>query len=235
MSARQACRIVSALSVVLLLRGAGFPVLLPLPPAEATAAKLAAPATLAMPAALAMAAAPAMAATPATPGTAEQAPAAAAPGAEPAHAPPCSAPEYRQFDFWVGDWDAFDLDEHGRPAAAPVARNHVELILGGCVLREIYEATSGVVGQSFSIYDRSRQVWHQSWVTNRGTLLVIEGKLQGDRMVLSGTDPAFSPPRLVRGVWYRAEGGVRETADRSSDGGKTWQPWFDILFRRHPG
>lgn len=164
------------------------------------------------------------------------APAAPAAAAPEALAAACSAPEYRQFDFWVGDWDAFDLDGHGRPiAAAPVARNHVELILGGCVLREIYEGTNGVVGQSFSIYDRSRLAWHQSWVTNRGTLLVIEGKLQGDRMVLSGTDPAFSPPRLVRGVWYRVAEGVRETADRSSDGGRSWQPWFDILFRRHPG
>ena len=22
--------------------------------------------------------------------------------------PPCSAPEFQQFDFWLGDWDAFD-------------------------------------------------------------------------------------------------------------------------------
>ena len=26
-----------------------------------------------------------------------------------AHAAPCAPPEYHQFDFWVGDWDVFDV------------------------------------------------------------------------------------------------------------------------------
>src|SRR5262249_735684 len=72
---------------------------------------------------------------------------------------PCSAPEYRQFDFWLGDWDAF---ENNSPV--PVARVRVESLLDGCVLREDYQATEGMKGQSFTIYDASRRVWHQSWV-----------------------------------------------------------------------
>src|SRR5579863_5211998 len=83
----------------------------------------------------------------------------------------CAAPEYHQFDFWVGDWDAFDIDN----PTAPVARTRVDRILDGCVLREDYQGRDGHQGQSFSIYDASRKVWHQSWVTNRGELLVIEG------------------------------------------------------------
>src|SRR5262245_62755772 len=86
----------------------------------------------------------------------------------------CSAPEYRQFDFWLGDWDAFESN-----GSTPVARTRVESLLDGCVLREDYQGTEGMKGQSFTIYDASRRVWHQSWVTNRGKLLVIEGKLQG--------------------------------------------------------
>jgi hypothetical protein len=82
----------------------------------------------------------------------------------------CSAPEYHQFDFWIGDWDVFEIK-----GSAPVARVQVGRILGGCVLREDYQDTGGLQGQSFSIYDASRKVWHQSWVTNRGQLLVIEG------------------------------------------------------------
>jgi len=92
---------------------------------------------------------------------------------------PCAAPEYRQFDFWIGDWDAFELKAPGKV----VARNRVDSILGGCVLREVYEQGDGLTGQSFTIYDATRKVWHQSWVTNRGQLLVIEGGMQGDRMV----------------------------------------------------
>ena len=142
---------------------------------------------------------------------------------------PCSAPEYRQFDFWAGDWDAFDRDG----PATPVARDHVDRILEACVLREEYQGTDGHKGQSFSIYDATRKVWQQTWVTNRGELLVIEGKFEQGKMVLSGEDRAKAA--LVRGEWKPEQGNVRETAVISKDGGKTWEPWFDLIFRPNKG
>jgi len=141
----------------------------------------------------------------------------------------CSAPEYRQFDFWVGDWDAFDVDTHVKSA-----RNHVDSILDGCVIREDYEQNDGMHGESFSIYDASRKVWHQSWVTNRGVLLIIEGTWKDGQMTLEGADhPQPGVERRVRGIWKPQGNGVRETAVTSTDGGKTWKPWFDILFLPH--
>jgi hypothetical protein len=141
----------------------------------------------------------------------------------------CIEDAYRQFDFWVGDWDAFDVD---RPSTK-VARARVDLILDGCVLREEYEGTNGTKGQSFSIYNAPRGVWHQSWVTNRGQLLVIEGTFQAGEMVLSGVNHGADNHTRVRGTWTPVDGGVRETAVTSTDGGKTWKPWFDLLFRPH--
>lgn len=138
---------------------------------------------------------------------------------------PCAAPEYRQFDFWVGDWDAFDFDK----PTTKVARTQVGRILDGCVLRENYEGADGHHGESFTIYDASRKIWHQTWVTNRGELLVIEGQFQDGEMVLSGVDHAKHS--LVRGAWKPLNGGVRETAVTSTDAGKTWKPWFDLMFR----
>jgi hypothetical protein len=147
-------------------------------------------------------------------------------------AAPCTAPEFRQFDFWVGDWDTFDV-------AAPtkiVARNHVTRMLGGCALREVYQQTDGLVGESFSTYDASRGTWHQSWVTNRGTLLLLDGGLEGDRMTLTATEKSSEgTTSLLRGVWRREDAAVRETAERSTDGGKTWTPVFDVVFRKHGG
>ncbi|HTU47069.1 MAG TPA: hypothetical protein VMF91_18555 [Bryobacteraceae bacterium] len=150
--------------------------------------------------------------------------------AAPAKPPACAAPEYRQFDFWIGDWDAFDIDN----PRTVVARTRVDRILDGCVLLEDYQGANGSHGESFSIYDASRKVWHQSWVTNRGKLLVIEGGVEAGAMVLSGADrQADGKQRLVRGTWKPVSGGVRETAVISIDGGKTWQPWFDLIFRPH--
>ena len=136
----------------------------------------------------------------------------------------CATAAYRQFDFWAGDWDVFDI---GSPAK--VAHARVDLILDGCVLHENYEGADGHKGQSFTIYDAARKVWHQSWVTNRGQLLIIEGKIEAGEMVLSGEDHATGA--LVRGTWRPVNGGVRETAVTSTDNGKTWKPWFDLLFR----
>jgi len=152
---------------------------------------------------------------------------------EPSHpavvSEPCSAPEFRQFDFWLGDWDAFDV---GKPTI--VARTRVDPILDGCVLREDYESVEGLKGQSFTLYDASRRIWHQSWTTNRGQLLVIEGKLEAGEMILAGADrTAEGQERRVRGIWKPVEGGVRETAVISTDAGRTWQPWFDLIFRPH--
>lgn len=141
----------------------------------------------------------------------------------------CSGPEYRQFDFWIGDWDALETGKE-----EVVARTHVDRILDGCILREDYESTNGLKGQSFSLYDASRRVWHQSWATNRGQLLTIEGRLENGEMVLSGTERgADGAEKLVRGTWKRINAGVRETAVTSLDAGKTWQPWFDLVFRPH--
>ncbi|MEP6995265.1 MAG: DUF1579 family protein [Acidobacteriota bacterium] len=145
-----------------------------------------------------------------------------------APAAPCSGPEHRRLDFWVGDWDAFDAG-----ADKPSARVKVEVVLGGCALREVYEGVDGLHGESFTSYDASRKLWHQTWVTNRGDLLQIDGRFDRDTLTLQG--PRVGPDgrvQIVRGVWKPQGDGVREIADRSSDGGKTWQPWFDISFKR---
>jgi hypothetical protein len=95
---------------------------------------------------------------------------------------PCSAPEFHQFDFWIGDWDVFDTG-----GSTPVAHVLVDRVVDGCALREQYSGSDGHKGQSFSIYDASRKVWHQTWVTNRGELLLIEGHFESGEMVMSGT------------------------------------------------
>ena len=108
----------------------------------------------------------------------------------PTAAAQCRSPEYRQFDFWVGDWDAYDLPN----TAKAVARIQVSSIMDGCALREVYVQKDGLNGESFSLWDASRGRWHQSWVTNRGALLLLERRLEGERMVL--TAPEWKPNGL---------------------------------------
>lgn len=156
----------------------------------------------------------------------------AAPPATTSPLPPqsaCSLPEHRQLDFWIGDWDAFDIDD----AAKTAARAQIDGILEGCVIHERYDQIDGLKGESFSLYDSSRGVWHQTWVTNRGTLLVAEGKFEAGEMKLAGVVNVKGVRKLVRVSWKPMEGGVRETAVTSTDDGKTWNTLFDMGFRPH--
>lgn len=140
----------------------------------------------------------------------------------------CSSAEHRQFDFWLGDWDVFERSDGSRVATARVTS-----ILGGCVLLEEYRDLKGQGGNSFTLYDASRGVWHQSWVTDRGQLLIIEGHFHDGIMELMGSDhpSAGAGERWIRGTWQATPEGVREVAVRSMDGRKTWEPWFDLIFR----
>lgn len=142
----------------------------------------------------------------------------------------CRAPAYRQFDFFAGDWDTYDVQAPDKI----VARNTVKAILDGCVIHEDYRQNDGLHGESYSLYDAARKVWHQSWVTNRGDLLLLVGGMQSNRMVFKGVERKVGKPDAqVRAAWYQQGDGVRETAERSLDGGKTWKTEFDILFKPH--
>jgi hypothetical protein len=144
--------------------------------------------------------------------------------------PACIAPEYHQFDFFLGDWDTFNVGD----AKTVVARNKVTRMVDGCAVREVYVETTGLRGESFSTYDTGRLVWHQSWVTNRGQLLLLEGGLQSGRMVITANERLpDGNAALLRGTWWSEPPAVREKAERSRDGVKTWTPVFDIVFRPH--
>lgn len=148
---------------------------------------------------------------------------AASDSTRPPDASACSSPENRQFDFWAGDWDVFDYG-----SAVRVASARVDLILNGCVLHEDYRGADGHEGQSFTTYDPIKHEWQQSWVTNRGETLELQGKFSSGKIELTGED--HKAGTIVRGWWQPEGGGVRETAVTSADNGKSWKPWFDIMF-----
>lgn len=145
---------------------------------------------------------------------------------------PCAAPEYKQFDFFAGDWDTYDVAD----STKIIARNHVTPMLEGCALREQYAQNDGMQGESFSAYDAGRHAWHQSWITNHGSMLLLDGGLVDGRMVFTATDHARDgSSSLLRVVWWPKHSAVHERAERSTDGGANWAPVFDIVFRPHNG
>jgi hypothetical protein len=140
----------------------------------------------------------------------------------------CSAPEYRQFDFWLGQWEVRTPD--GKHAGT----NSITRILGGCVLQEHWSGVRGMHGTSFNIYDGSTGRWHQTWVDDRGTLLTLDGQLENSAMVLRGeTHGRDGTTEAQRITWSRlANGRVRQLWESSRDGGGSWHVVFDGTYIR---
>ncbi len=152
-------------------------------------------------------------------------------GAAPATAN-CSAPEYHQLDFWLGDWDTLDSDSKDRTTS--IARTHVDPIAAGCAVHELYEQIDGLIGDSILSYDPVRKQWQQTWVTNRGAIMAIYGSFKGGALILEGETHLRDGSTIHQRITWKAEGkGVRESAVMSKDGGKTWKPAFDVLFVKH--
>lgn len=159
------------------------------------------------------------------------APAPVAPAQSATHRTPgCSEPERHQLDFWLGDWDTFE--PVGDPGVSQ-ARAHVDSILAGCVVHELYEQTDGLIGDSFLSYDSITKKWQQTWLTNFGAYMFLTGNFKDGVLTLEGTSHTKTKDLPHRITWKAEKGGVRETGVMSMDGGKTWVPAFDVLFLKH--
>ncbi len=130
---------------------------------------------------------------------------------------PCSALEYRQFDFWVGEWDVTTPD--GKPSG----RNGVTRPLGACVIQEHWKGAGGMNGESYNIYDRTTQRWHQSWVNDHGNLLLLEGSLVDGNMMLQGPDRMVQGKPSTDRITWKPKGPdeAHQIWEVSADAGKT--------------
>ena len=142
-----------------------------------------------------------------------------------AAAGPCDGPAFRQFDFWVGDWQVH------RPDGKLAGNNRITREYGGCVIHEHYTTGHGYSGESLNIYDAARGVWHQTWVDSSGLLLQLEGRFRDGSMVLqgqtTGKDGALTRQRIT---WTpNPDGSVRQLWEMARTGGD-WEVAFDGLY-----
>jgi len=82
-------------------------------------------------------------------------------------ATPCSTAEYRQLDFWVGDWVAKWENADGTKGSG---KNHITKDeVGNCVITEHFSDDDGSTkGFSISMYVKPANEWRQTWMDNQG-------------------------------------------------------------------
>ena len=146
-----------------------------------------------------------------------------------AQAGPCDSPQHRAFDFWIGDWDV------SGPKGKLAGHNKIKREHGGCVLHERYTTPSGFTGESLNTYDASREVWHQTWTDNGGTLLVIEGGMRDGKMVLEGQGLGPDGKRSLQRISWtpNPDGTVRQLGESQGADG-AWSVVFDGRYTRKP-
>ncbi len=146
------------------------------------------------------------------------------------NAKPCEYDEnYRKFDFWIGEWDVYN---YNNPNGQKAGTNKIEKINSGCALYESWESSSGNRGSSMNYYDPLKKKWIQIWTADGGYIVDIEGDFIDGAMQLVGNLISQDGSKTdFRGTWTPLEhGNVRQFFEQSTDGGKTWTPWFDGLY-----
>lgn len=148
---------------------------------------------------------------------------------------PCSSPLYRQFDFWIGEWEAFG--KNGQKAGD----SKISLVLDSCIILEEWTSASvnrglRFAGKSFNTYNAVTKQWQQTWVDNTGgSTEYLEGKFDNKKIILLTKPFPFSRDTLAirRLTFFDLDmNKVRQLGEISKDNGMSWVTEYDLEYRR---
>jgi hypothetical protein len=148
---------------------------------------------------------------------------------------PCSKPEYRQFDFWIGEWEAFGTN--GKKAGD----SKISLILDSCIIFEEWTSASLVsglryAGKSFNTYNSATKQWQQTWVDNvGGSNEYLLGTFEKNQIIYRSSPFPFNKDTMaIRKMTFTNLGPskLRQHGEISKDSGTTWTTEYDLEYRR---
>lgn len=142
-----------------------------------------------------------------------------------------SNPEYRQFDFWIGEWEVKN------PQDQVAGNSKIELILGDCVILENWTSSNPAYsGKSFNYYNLITGTWQQKWIDNQGIPIEFEGTYDAEAKTMnykgSGVGQGGVKLDYKLTFFHLTDDHVRQLWEQSSDEGKTWTTIFDGHYRR---
>lgn len=138
----------------------------------------------------------------------------------------------RQFDFWVGEWDAYVTGTNNL-----AGHSKIEMASGGCMILENWTSVGGPYnGKSMNFVDPASGKWKQVWVGSNG-LNVSEftnGEYREDAMRFECeiTNPQGAKSLVHFYFFNQGPDQVRQFHETSSDGGKTWVTTYDFTYKR---
>ena len=149
------------------------------------------------------------------------------------NATPCDDSEFRQFDFWLGDWEVTSAADGVRRGSSHISRE-----MNGCVVWENWtSAGTPYFGKSYNTWNPNLKRWEQYWVDSSAGVMFFHGNLKDSVMDYWTDDvPQAGGGTLLRHLQFFNLGPdkVRQFSQGSSDGGKTWNTEYDFIYTRAP-
>ncbi len=148
---------------------------------------------------------------------------------------PCSNPVYRQFDFWIGEWEAYSTN--GKKAGD----SKISVILDSCIILEEWTSATVVqglryAGKSFNTYNTATKQWQQTWVDNAGgSNEYLQGKFENNKIIYASSLFPFTKDTMaIRKMTFTNVSPVklRQHGEISKDNGVTWSTEYDLEYRR---
>lgn len=142
--------------------------------------------------------------------------------------PPCSGTQFREFDFWVGDWNVFTVD------GVQVGVNSITIEEKGCLLVERWTDANGNTGQSYNFVDHANGKWRQVWVSPGVVIDYTGGLNEAGAMFLEGTvTTQGTRSQRFRGTWSPQEdGSVHQHLRNYDEETGEWAPGFVGIYVR---
>ncbi len=141
---------------------------------------------------------------------------------------PCMyQPESRQFDFWIGTWEAFTTQ--GQKAGD----NVIQMFANGCGLLENWTSTLGGDGKSINYYDKNTGKWYQNWIGANGQPTFFTGSFKDGAMRFE-SESVINGAKTINYLTFTKidDDTFRQVGESSTDNGKTKTVTFDFKYVR---
>ena len=138
-----------------------------------------------------------------------------------------AVPASRRFDFYLGDW-AMSKDDTVEGLLS------TESAYDGKGLRVTASRPDGTANaESLFLYDEAAGLWRQMWMNAAGLSVQMEGKLEGESMVLRMVSENGKPKSDGRSVFRNVtSNGFVYDWQETRDGGKSWETIATRTFTR---
>jgi len=142
---------------------------------------------------------------------------------------PCMANvQARQFDFWIGEWDAYVT---GTKQLA--GHSVIQMVSGGCAILENWtSAGSFYSGKSLNFIDPATNKWRQNWIGSGDSQDFVNGEFKEGAMRFTFETKDSKGHKLIgRFIFYKiGPDEVRQFNETSADEGKTWTTAYDFTY-----